>query len=90
MAFTLLKRRQGALTAVGVTIACVIAYVLLARRVGFVPMSIAILLVMFRMLGVDWRKAIPLAVIATFVTDYVFRTILLVPLPFGIMPRLPW
>lgn len=90
VAFTLLRRRPGAMGALGVTAACVVAYVLLAHRIGFVPMSIAILLIMFRMLGVDWRKAIVVALIATFVIDYVFRSILLVPLPFGIMPRLPW
>lgn len=90
VAFTLLRRRPGAMGALGVTVACVVAYVLLAHRIGFVPMSIAILLIMFRMLDVDWRKAIVVALIATFVIDYVFRSILLVPLPFGIMPRLPW
>lgn len=83
-------RQPGALMAVAVTIACIVAYILLARRVGFIPMSIAILLVLFRMLNVAWWKAILFAVLATLVTDYAFRTLLLVPLPFGIMPRMPW
>ncbi|MHB2264619.1 tripartite tricarboxylate transporter TctB family protein [Aliihoeflea sp. PC F10.4] len=83
-------RQPGALVAVGVTILCIVAYMLLARRVGFVPVSVVILIVMFRMLSVSWGKAIFFAVVATLVTDYVFRSLLLVPLPFGMMPRLPW
>lgn len=83
-------RQPGALLAVLVTILCVIAYIFLARRIGFVPISFAILLVLFRMLSVSWGKAVLFAIAATLVTDYVFRSLLLVPLPFGMMPRLPW
>ncbi len=83
-------RQPGALLAVFVTVLCVIAYIFLARPVGFVPVSFAILLVLFRLLSVSWGKAIFFAVAATLVTDYVFRSLLLVPLPFGVMPRLPW
>lgn len=83
-------RQPGALVAVAITISCIVAYILLARRIGFVPMSIAILLILFRMLGVAWWQAIIFAVGATLVTDYAFRVLLLVPLPFGIMPRMPW
>lgn len=83
-------RQPGALLAVLVTILCVIAYIFLARRVGFVPISFAMLLVLFRLLSVSWGKAIFFAVAATMATDYVFRSLLLVPLPFGVMPRLPW
>lgn len=83
-------RQPGALVAVGITIACIVAYMYLARRVGFVPVSIAILIVLFRMLSVSWGKAIFFAITATLITDYVFRSLLLVPLPFGMMPRLPW
>jgi len=83
-------REPGALVAVAVTILCIVAYIFLARPMGFVPISIAILLVLFRLLSVSWGKTVFFAVTATLVTDYVFRSLLLVPLPFGIMPRLPW
>ncbi len=83
-------RQPGALLAVCVTILCVVAYIFLARRIGLLPVSIVILLVLFRMLSVSWGKAVFFAVAATLVTDYVFRSLLLVPLPFGMMPRLPW
>jgi putative tricarboxylic transport membrane protein len=55
-----------------------------------VSVSFAMLLVLFRLLSVSWGKAIFFAVAATLATDYVFRSLLLVPLPFGVMPRLPW
>lgn len=90
VSFTEWTRQPGALMAVGVTILCIIAYMLLARRVGFIPVSAAILVVLFRLLSVSWGKTIFFAVVATLVTDYVFRSLLLVPLPFGMMPRLPW
>ncbi|TYR30061.1 tripartite tricarboxylate transporter TctB family protein [Mesorhizobium microcysteis] len=83
-------RKPGALTSVLVTILCVVAYILLARRVGFIPMAVVILIVLFRMLRVPWWQSLLLAVLAAFACDYVFRSILLVPLPFGLMPRLPW
>lgn len=83
-------RQPGALVAVAVTILCIVAYIFLARSIGFVPMSVAILIVLFRLLSVSWGKTALFAVAATLVTDYVFRSLLLVPLPFGVMPRLPW
>ncbi|MCO6390801.1 hypothetical protein GTW25_07135 [Aliihoeflea aestuarii] len=90
VSFTEWTRQPGALVAVGVTILCIVAYMLLARRVGFIPVSVAILVVLFRLLSVSWGKTIFFAVAATLVTDYVFRSLLLVPLPFGMMPRMPW
>ena len=83
-------RKPGALLAVAVTIACILAYVFFARTLGFIPMAVAILMVLFRMLDVPWVKAAAYAIGAALVCDFVFRTLLLVPLPFGLMPRLPW
>lgn len=90
VSFTEWTRQPGALMAIGVTILCIVAYMLLARPVGFLPVSAAILIVLFRQLSVSWGKTIFFAVVATLVTDHVFRSLLLVPLPFGMMPRLPW
>lgn len=83
-------RKPGAMLAVLVTILCVVAYILFSRAVGFIPMTFAILIVLFRMLRVPWWQSVLLAIATAFLCDYVFRSILLVPLPFGIMPRLPW
>ncbi|CLQ62303.1 Uncharacterised protein [Mycobacterium tuberculosis] len=57
---------------------------------GFIPTAIIITLSLFLILKVRPLKAMILAIIAAFVCDLIFRTTLLVPLPFGIVPRLPW
>lgn len=83
-------RKPGAMGAVLVTILCVIAYILFARQVGFIPMSLLILVVLFRMLQVPWWQTVLYAIGTALLCDFVFRSMLLVPLPFGIMPRPPW
>ncbi len=83
-------RKPGAMPAVLVTILCVIVYILFARYLGFIPISILLLIVLFRMLRVPWWQTLVFAFAAAFICDFVFRSILLVPLPQGLMPRLPW
>lgn len=83
-------RKPGALLGVLVTILCVIAYVLLSRHLGFIPTITLVLIALFRLLGVPWWQTILFAIVTAFACDYVFRSMLLVPLPFGIVPRLPW
>lgn len=83
-------RKPGAMLNVLVTIACVVAYILLARPVGFIPMTVLILLLLFRILRVPWWQAVLYAIATALLADFVFRSLLLVPLPFGLMPRLPW
>ncbi len=83
-------RRPGALPAVLTTVALVLVYIVFARRIGFIPMMAALLIVMLWMLRVAWWQAILIAVVATLIIDFVFRSVLLVPLPLGIMPRPPW
>lgn len=83
-------RTPGALLAVLVTILGVIAYILLARPVGFAPVMAAVLAVVLATLRVPWWQTAIVAVGTTLVIDFVFRSLLLVPLPFGIVPRMPW
>lgn len=83
-------RRPGAMSAVLTTIALVVVYILFARTVGFILMMTALLVVMLVMLRVPWWQSVPIAVVATLVIDFVFRSFLLVPLPLGILPRPPW
>lgn len=83
-------RKPGAMIAVLITILCVVAYILLSRPVGFIPVTTLILIVLFRLLRLPWWQTILYAVAAALIIDFVFRSILLVPLPLGIMPRLPW
>ena len=83
-------RKPGAMGAVLVTILCVIAYILLVRRLGFIPTSALILVVLLRMLRVPWWQTLLVAVATALLCDFVFRSVLFVPLPFGVMPRPPW
>lgn len=83
-------RKPGALPAVLVTILCVVAYILFAGHVGFIPMTVLILFVLLRMLRVPWWQTALVAVGAAILCDFVFRSLLLVPLPLGLMPRPPW
>lgn len=82
--------RSGAVLAVLVTVLCVLAYVFLLGSIGFVPLTLAVLVLLFFMLKVPWWQIAVFAIGTTLLIDYVFRSMLLVPLPLGIMPALPW
>ena len=79
-----------ALAGAAATILLIIFYILVSRSLGFIPTAIIVTFAMFQILKVHPAKAAILSVVAAFVCDFIFRTMLLVPLPFGIMPRLPW
>lgn len=83
-------RKPGAMPAVLVTILCVVAYIAFSRSLGFIPVTTLILLVLFTMLRVPWWQTAVFAVGAALLIEFVFRSLLLVPLPLGVMPRLPW
>lgn len=80
----------GALLGVAVTIGLIIFYIFFSQAIGFIPTAFIVTFAMFLILKVPVVKALVLAVVAAFVCDFIFRTMLLVPLPFGIVPRLPW
>lgn len=83
-------RKPGALFAVLAIILAVLAYILLARPVGFAPVMAAVLAGVLALLRVPWWQTAIFAVGTTLVIDFVFRSLLLVPLPFGIVPHMPW
>lgn len=83
-------RSPRALAGAAATILLIVFYILFSRSLGFIPTAIIVAFSMFMILKVHPAKAATLAVIAAFVCDFIFRTMLLVPLTFGIMPRLPW
>jgi putative tricarboxylic transport membrane protein len=68
----------------------IIAYVLFSTRIGFIPMSLAILTILFWRLGVGWKKNILIAVLATAFIQLSFSNILRVPLPRGLLDRVLW
>ncbi len=62
-----------------------IAYVLLDDIVGFIPLGIAILMVLFLRQKVEWRKGAVIAVAMVVMTQFLFGNLLRVPLPRGIL-----
>ena len=65
--------------------ALVLAYILASRLVGFVPMSILLLLIFFVLMGVRWWVAVPVALAATLLIQQTFSNLLRVPLPLGLL-----
>ena len=74
-------RAPGAVARVALALTLVAGYVLLAGRLGFVPVSVAILLVLMLATRVRLWVAIPVAAFATLVIQQAFGRLLLVPLP---------
>lgn len=83
-------KSSRALFGIAVTIGLILFYIFFSHVIGFIPTAFLVTLVMFLILDVPKPKAALLAIIAAFFCDFIFRTMLLVPLPFGIVPRLPW
>jgi putative tricarboxylic transport membrane protein len=79
-----------AVLGVAATVLLIVFYIYFAHRLGFIPTASIITFSMFLILKVHPMKALILTVIAAFACDFIFRTMLLVSLPIGIMPRLPW
>jgi putative tricarboxylic transport membrane protein len=68
----------------------IIAYVVFSTRIGFIPMSLATLIILFWRLGVKWKQSILIAVVSTVFIQISFSSVLRVPLPRGILDRLLW
>ncbi len=67
-----------------------IGYVLLDDIVGFIPLGIVILMVLFLRQGVAWRKGALIAVATVVVTQFLFGNLLRVPLPRGLLTDFLW
>ncbi len=84
-------RSRARLIDAGAILAALVAFILLAGRLGFLITATAVIG------GLVWRfrgrapfLAFGLALAAVLVVDWLFRVLLLVPLPLGPLPYLPW
>lgn len=68
----------------------VVVYVLLSDQIGFIPLSIGILLVLFWRTGVRPVTGVAVAVVMSLVMQVAFADLLRVPLPRGILDRVLW
>ena len=68
-----------------VPVGAVIAYIVLADRVGFLIIGPLVLFALFIAYGVRPLTAIAVAIIVAFVIHYAFYKLLRVPLPWGVL-----
>jgi putative tricarboxylic transport membrane protein len=73
-----------------ITVACLLFYIYLSDRLGFIFCAIVILSVMFKALGVRGRLILPIAIVTSFVIHTIFYKGLRVPLPWGLLTPLQW
>ena len=73
-----------------VVLALILAYVLFSERIGFIPISVAILVALFLRLKVRPVRSVVIAVAATAFIYVAFGRFLRVPLPRGLLEGIVW
>jgi putative tricarboxylic transport membrane protein len=68
-----------------ITFGLVLFYILASSWLGFVPVSVVILLALLIMMGTRWWVAVPVAIVATLLIQQTFAGLLRVPLPLGLL-----
>ena len=75
---------------VALLVAGVVAYILFANFIGFIPLSFIILAVLTVRLGAGPLAGLATAAAATLVIHTIFAKLLLVPLPWGLLLPIAW
>jgi len=73
-----------------ITLGLILLYVVLSDRVGFIPLSIAILVTMFVRQKIPIVRGLVIAVLVTLAIQYAFGSLLRIPLPRGILTEVLW
>ncbi|MBI3708779.1 MAG: tripartite tricarboxylate transporter TctB family protein [Proteobacteria bacterium] len=73
-----------------IALVLIAVYVLLSERIGFIPLSIAILVFLFLRQGVPLRRGVTIAVATTLAIQLAFSDVLRVPLPRGLLTEILW
>ncbi|MEY3887465.1 MAG: hypothetical protein RL650_1557 [Pseudomonadota bacterium] len=73
-----------------VLLASVVFYIAFANSLGFLLTSLLILIALFRVLHVGWRRTLIVALVATLVVHFAFYKLLRVPLPWGVLTPWAW
>jgi putative tricarboxylic transport membrane protein len=71
-------------------LALIVVYVVLSQRIGFILLSLAILIILFWRLGLPLLRAVVIAAISTLFIQLSFANLLRVPLPRGLLDRVLW
>jgi putative tricarboxylic transport membrane protein len=83
-------REQHGLRNVLVTIGAILFYIVAADTLGFMLTIAPILLLLFRLLEVGWLPSVVLAILVTLAVQYIFGSMLYVPLPWGLLAPVRW
>jgi putative tricarboxylic transport membrane protein len=83
-------RERHGLRNVVVTVVAILVYILASETLGFILTMIPILVVMLRLFAVRWVTSIAVAVLVTFLIQYIFGEFLYVPLPWGVLAPFRW
>ncbi len=83
-------RERHGLRNVLVTVAAILFYIVAADTLGFMLTMAPILLILFRLLSVGWLLSLALAVLVTLAVQYIFGSMLYVPLPWGLLTPVRW
>jgi len=83
-------RERHGLRNVAATIAAILVYILVSETLGFILTMTPILLLMLRLFAVPWVTSIAVALLATFLIQYIFGEFLYVPLPWGVLAPIRW
>ena len=73
-----------------VLLGCVVFYIAFANALGFFATSFIMLVALFKVLQVNWRRTLIVAVIATVLVHFAFYKLLRVPLPWGVLTPWAW
>jgi putative tricarboxylic transport membrane protein len=71
-------------------VAAIFAYLWLSEWIGFLPMAVAVLVALMKLLGVPTRTALWSSVLAALFIHTLFVKFLLVPLPWGLLEPIAW
>lgn len=73
-----------------VTVGCLLFYILLSGKLGFIPCGIVVLCAMMWTVGTRPQLFVPISIVATLVIHTIFYKGLRVPLPWGVLQPLAW
>lgn len=80
------RHRTGFIVLVAVNL----LYLLGVQTLGFVLTGVIYLSALMSVLGVRFRRALPIAIVVTLVIHYGFYKLLKVPLPWGVLQAIAW
>jgi putative tricarboxylic transport membrane protein len=90
VAFAAWTRSPKHALAFALTIGVNILYILAVDKLGFIPLGVIYLSLLFWVYGVGVRWIVPIAVVMTLGIHYAFYKLLKVPLPWGLLQGIAW